>query len=667
MTAQLGATLIAEFGLDATGPNDPTFTWTAVGEIRTDDGVTINRGRTADSPTITPGTASFVLGNIDRRLDAGGTLAQITTGTPVRIRLAELNTYGAHYGIARFGVARYGIGGGAPATVFRGVVDGRPTERRNGVDRVVLIDALDALGLAAQAEGTPSAWDATIAALATPPDMWWRLGASEWIDRQGDRLARHTSGTIEAEPLVDGGDRAFQSSDLTEGYGVIDAGQMIDHDTDTEAFAVSMWVRLAAEAATDRSIILVQQLDDDGNRQFELGVDPALRLAYIVLGNTAGCTVWHSDAIAGLVDLLDGRAHHVMVDGGFDIDVNGDTVSELARLVVDGREIKMLDADTLPTPTATSARLHLAGGRGLGTNAAPVPGAVDHVMIWNDHPFVNTLVTTAQAFTTAGRQAWAGDTLDTRLERILDAAALGTLAGTFDASTIEAAGPYRTGSVLTLCQAIEDTEQGRVWVDRNGMVRFTRRSWAWTKTTATEVQAWFSTRAADVGDMEPGDALPIAADSLIINDDPRTITNVADVTSEGGRTQTVENAASITTYGRRNPASLTGLLHRSDRESLSIAQWLTLSRGTPQTRIVALSFNLLKDPRLVDAAMALDEGHLVKVTDDTGDLFGHVVGFVHDITADGWTATLQLDATRTGYSFFRCDESTTDGPDGLAF
>lgn len=665
MTGALGVDLSVEFGMDATGPDDETFTWTRRGDVRVDQGVQLTRGRTADSPSIAGGSAALTLDNIDGDYSAGGPGAAIRTGTPVRVQATTPGgTTGAHFGLARFGLARFGVGGGAgtTATIWRGVVDGRAGVHADTVDHTVKIDALDALGLAAQADGPRSVWEATIPTLSRQPDAWWRLGATEWIDRIAGRVARHTAGTIQAQAVIDGDDAPFQSTDLGEGFGVIDDIGFMELAVDNQPILVSMWVRLATEA--DRTVFstLLQQLADNGRRQLEIGVDPVTHAFVVVIGKATTCNAWtSSDGVA--VNLFDGRPHHILVDGGYNVVVGGDTITELVRVWVDGRPVPMSIATSKPLPTATTSVLLLAGGNPALSGAQSAVGTVDHLMLWNNHPYVDTAEALANQLTTAGRVAWGGDRLDERLTHILSNSGLTALTGALDESSIVTNIGYQVANVLQLAQIIEDTEQGRVWVDREGKIRFARRIWAWSDPTATTVQAWFSDLATDVA----GDALPMLADSLKIQDDPRAITNIAEVTAQNGHPQSKRDQASITAYGQRNPLSLSGLLHQSDRESLSIAEWLVLSHATPQTRIQALSFMVAKDPRLAALLLAIDIGHLVKVTSRGVDLFGHVVGINDTIDATGWVRTLELDGTRTGYTFFRCDISTSDGPDGVAF
>src|SRR5690606_29028903 len=126
------------------------------------------------------------------------------------------------------------------------------------------------------------------------------------------------------------------------------------------------------------------------------------------------------------------------------------------------------------------------------------------------------------------------------------------LLGDLDVSGIITRHGYRQGNPLELLQKIEDTEQGRVWVDRHGLLRFSSRETLWREDVATFPQAVFS----DDPDELAAGALPMVADLLKMAKDPRHTTNVAQVTSEHGRMQTVEDRDSIAVRGRLNPVHL---------------------------------------------------------------------------------------------------------------
>jgi hypothetical protein len=223
---------------------------------------------------------------------------------------------------------------------------------------------------------------------------------------------------------------------------------------------------------------------------------------------------------------------------------------------------------------------------------------------------------------------------------------------------------YTSDASLDLLQRVEDTEQGRVWIDRLGEIRFSKRSWAWDDTVSNTVQYTFSDDPAQIasGDFQ------ILAEGFILGRDPREVTNVAKVNSTFGRQQVVQDDASIVKRGIRNPYTLTGLLHPSDRQSLSIAEWIILSRSEPQTKLSELTVSISRNSTLYASfAQTVEEGYLVEVNRKGVQYFCHVTGIKHQVTEAGWLVTLSLDSSRTGYSFFKWGTSTWGGAAGWAF
>lgn len=225
------------------------------------------------------------------------------------------------------------------------------------------------------------------------------------------------------------------------------------------------------------------------------------------------------------------------------------------------------------------------------------------------------------------------------------------LVGTVDPSQIVTQQGYRrAGSVLELLQRMEDTEQGRIWVDNAGQFRFSGRSWPTSDSRSNTVQATFGDTGTD---------LPYAAALSRIVDDDRQIINVAQVTREYGTQQIAENAASIAAYGRRQPVTLSNLLYGNDRQSKAVADWLVATHGEPQARVEVLTFHPAKSPAsLVPLAAQLEPGWLIRVNRYGLTFDAHVVDVGHRI-GETWEVSLNLDASRaTDLTGFTWDDGT---------
>jgi hypothetical protein len=298
----------------------------------------------------------------------------------------------------------------------------------------------------------------------------------------------------------------------------------------------------------------------------------------------------------------------------------------------------------------------------------PYSGYIDPVVILRDYAS-SELDELAAGAHDAATQAWAGQRLDERLEAILDGLGLGAHLGDLDVSGIVTQQGYRQAGGIELLQVIEETEQGRVWVDTAGRLRFSARPWAWADTASRTVQVVFSD---DPDLLDAGTAEEMLEAGTTIVDDPLGICNVAAVTSANGREQVAENAESIARHGRRNAVQLDGLLHPTDRQSRAIAEWIVLSQGAAELAARSVSFRVEDHPEtLAPFAAAVAPGHLVRIRklelEELLDLEAHVIAVRHEFAFTGWTVTLTLDSTRAGWDFFTWGASPWGGSAGWAF
>jgi hypothetical protein len=610
-------------------------------------GVVATTGRDSGRSGISSGTLTLTLENADGRFNprnaSGPYFGQLDNGTLVRIR----TTYAS--------VTR---------TRWLGFIDSGWPQTITARYPTVTVTAHNVLGLLAQGDAPRSAWDAFLASWSPAPYCILRPGPDEWIDSVSGAAIPHTGRLteLEGDPLVDGGDAPWGQDDPV-GYGNTTASAF-GFNTGSDSLTALVRFRLPSARA----------LDEDGNPA-DVTVAHTLANGYepfTIIVKRDSVAVYADTAASGLrfaltmdvVALFDDRPHTMLVhvpQGSGDV-----------RLWIDGRELGM----TLST-TPGAITILLDGfriGKRSVTNASsseaasvPYQGVIDPLVMWLNHP-TGTLPTLATSSHEAATKAWTELRLDQRVTNLVTAMGLSSRLGTLDTSGIVTQQGYRQAAPLELLQRIEDTEAGRIWVDREGALRFSKRSWAWDDTVSDTVQLTFSDDPALIA----GGSQEMLEAGTVIADDPLNIVNVASVNSTFGREQTVENATSVARYGRRGSVSFSNLLHSSDRQSRALAEWLTLSQGTPQVQARQVSFRVEDNPTvLAPFAAQVEEGWLVRIrkttTAETLDLYAHVIGIEHQWSWTGWTVTLTLDATRTGFTFFRWGTSTWGGSAGWAF
>lgn len=671
-------------------PEDWTDVTAYVETGPTGPAITARTGRDSARAGITPGDLAFTLVNLDGRFNprntAGPYYGLLDNGTHVRVRVTV---------------------DGTTTTRWQGFVNSGWPQTITSRYPVVAITAHDIFGLAAQGEAPATAFDATVAGLVAQPDQWWRPGVDGWVDRVGGLTGQHTSQLVEFDALVDGDERTFGQTE-PDGHGVVaHPSALLDPDS-ADTIVLAAWVQLPDEDAT------ALMLSDLGGTAFPIifqsrvsppGVDAASLTVSVATSGVSvavSCPSWRTEGAGfqtvalspegGLAPLGLGftpnSRHHIQVavtrpsTSGWmctpDLEplLDGVGGTPLAtggriRIWVNGVEVSGYGAAQRPSwvGTATAAPLKIGGSSDFyAVSTAPrYVGVIDHLLVWHAHPGSSTdLDAQALALTRAGVLAWAGDRLDERLARIVGGTGLAAHLGTLDPSGIVTRQGYRRGGSLELLQTIEQTEQGRVWANRNGDLRFSRRGWSWDDAVSSTVQLTFSDDPALIA----AGAEEMLEGGTVIADDPFDIVNVASVNSSNGRQQTVEDATSIARVGRRNAVQLSGLLHPSDRQSLAIAEWLVTSQSTPQIKARRVAFRVEDNPdTLAPLAAAIEEGWLVRIRKpgDGLDLYAHVVGVECEWGHTGWTVALTLDATRAGYSFFEWGTSTWGGSAGWAY
>ena len=620
-------------------------------------------GRTNSLGAITPGTAKFRLVNTDRRFDpryaAGPYYGNLVNGVPVRIVAGYDPGGDSTYGITTFGSVFYDSAVTAEVR-WTGVLDSGWPQDLTAFDPVIDVECVDTLGLMHRTPAPETAYAVELAGSAYAPDAHWKLGADGWIDALTGARARHTSGLVSAEPLIDGGDSSFQSDNLI-GNGIVEVGP---HAT-TTPFAVAFAVRLTEQPTG--WVWLYNQVADNGVQQLAVGVHPTEGL-HVVMSRTGSSPEKLTYEYGG-VFLGVGAAHHIAVV----FPVGSDPAANFVRVWVDGALM-----------TQTTGDAAFSGGASTTTKVTTLSGNVDSVAVWSSSisslSFVPLMAWAGAFFPTLGtaaRRGWANQRLDQRLANIARGQNLPiAYAATFDTSGTVTQQAYRKSEPLQLLKTIEDTEQGRISADRNGLLQFAGRGWAWNAVKSTTLQATFSD---DPTTLSAGTACEMESDGTVITDRADEIVNVASVNSTYGRQQTARDQSSIDLYGER-PLTLTGLLHDSDRKSLSIAEWYVYSRATPTPRVEQLTFDVASNYAVLGPlAQTIEEGWLIKVHKEARldcdgsaigsdvEVVGHVTSVKNRWTRTRWLVTLTIDSTRAGKTWFTWGTSTWGGSSGWAY
>lgn len=668
-TGATGSTVTVELGFGSK-PGATSPTWTDVSSYVDLSGstVTISPGRTGDSAQLAPRTLKLTLDNRDGRFDprdtSGPHYGNLVPRVPIRVRVND---------------------GTTTRTVFRGFVDGGWPQVLAGRDRVVDLECLDAAGYAAQAQLPATAWEVAVGDVDEGlPDVWLQATPapdSGYVDRISGLPVAIDAQAFEVDPLIRGEDKAY-APEYREG-----AARFADltvspfpTSTGTETALIGMWFRMARNAGDTGTVVLLEQRDASDRIVFAIELDPNLIRVKYASGRSIG-RYYETDPILDRSppELCNGRTVFLAVFATLDSDTNpvfGADYTQNTRVWFDGAWSlgdRWILGNYLPTYNVTTPTRFSIGCDTDGAKRAL--GPIDELVIWRNPTAslaagLGKFVPPPQASTDAvaalhraGRQARRGDTLAARFSYILGAIGWDHV-GTVDTSGLVIPDHYvGDGTALDELRLLEASEAGRVWVDREGRFRYSRRSWAWADTVSTTVQVRFSD---DPTDLAAG-AIDYLPDGTTIVDDDRRLVNVSDVSRIGGRTQTATAAASVATYGRR-ASSTTGLRLQADTQARSLAEWNVYTDAEPRPRVDRLRFSAsVNRSTTVPIASQIEPGWLVEVVHAGTTYSAHVVDVGHEIDVETWTVELVLDGSRAGRTWFTWGTSTWGGSAGWAF
>ena len=244
----------------------------------------------------------------------------------------------------------------------------------------------------------------------------------------------------------------------------------------------------------------------------------------------------------------------------------------------------------------------------------------------------------------------AGEDSGTRIGRILDSVSwqstdrdVATGDTTLQATTLE-------GVALDELQLVAESELGELFMDGGGRVVFRNRHAVLTDSRSNTSQATFG----------PGN-LPYQDVTLAYDD--TTLVNLAQVTREGGTTQSASDATSIAAY-LTHTATEDGLLIQDDAESLSLAQFLVFIGKDPELRFTQMVVKPQRDPsNLWPQVLGRQIGDRITVELDPpggGDTISRDVfirGVEHASSPGEWTTTWTLQSA-TKYAGFVLNNAT---------
>lgn len=538
----------------------------------------IGRGRQSEFDTTSAGTMSLTLDNRDGTFDP-----EVNSDARPNKRI------------------RVTVGTGADRQyLFDGWIDSLPQGYRGPTDAVVELTATDGFKLLSRFELDPI-YAGVVE--ADGPYAWWRLAddlptATVATDSSGN--GRH--GTWKGTP-------SSTQSLLTDGPGgvsldgsSVDAGSGGDHiSADGMVCTALQGGTVAAAPVTVEAWVRTGKFGT--NLSFICGqthvVGPTFTADFVLGMNNSTGVPFFAAQVGGINAQATGST--VIRDTGVHHLVGTVDSSRVARLYVDG----VLEATTSAMGATTSidssgafrvGKPPVAADPGAGSAYKPFKGDICEVAIY---PRALSGAEILEHYT-AGAAPWANDTTGARVARILNLVGWPSGERSLDigASSVGAARGIAGSSALDHLLRVEQTEQGRFFIDGRGHAVFRGRNYE----TALTLEATF-----DDGEN----------DGLTFDFSDDNLCNDCTVTRDGGTPQRAQDAASIATFWRHS-VDISGVLFATDNEAKSMAEWRVANFSQPVMRPAGLRFKPFIDlPEFYPRVLARELGDRISVTKET--------------------------------------------------
>jgi hypothetical protein len=636
-----------EIGFATTGGNNKVplgglltdIVWTDVTDYVRE--VSTQRGRNNELDEFSTGTCQITLSNGDRRFDpeysAGPYFGELTPGRPVRIR------------------GRYAAG--STLDLFFGFIDDWQQDYDYSFDSTATVSASDAFKVLNQLTlDSYFNYDT----LQANPTFWIKLDEQagtnlaldsskngfnfRWVD-----LAGNPSVSQSASPLL---------PDSNENVGKFDGTNGLILETQSNSIGAG------SPTNADQTVELVFSTDTLANGDYGifriggaermmavgLNVTDGVGTVRVLKGSIGGfftMGLWTSTVIVN-----DGLPHHVILP------LRGTSYPEQRLPTVDGVAMTndpgptIIDLDLQANPPRRRPTSDIAlplTGLSASNFSSPFTGSIGPIVF---HPITFTNAQIQERYQIVSGQYLAGQTSSDRVGTILDMASWMSDArdiGTGN-STVQA---IRTNgkTVLAALKECEAAEQGRLFIDPSGEVKFIPRQ-------AINTTTIYNTSQRTYGDA--GSELPYTNIEFAFND--RLIANRVTVSKENGSSFTANDTASQGEYFIR-AQTLSDLIVESERFPGDLATAQVATYKQPELRVESLQVNPRSKPASLYPAILLDDvGVRVTVIRRPQSIGSAITkslileGVGHSITTDNWVTTYSFSPVPPDY--FVLDSAT---------
>ena len=555
------------------------------------------RGRQSALDSYQAGTCSVVLANGDRTYDP------TYAASPLNGHILPMKR-----------IKLLGVYDGVSYPLFYGYAD-RWTQNREGPRwGTTTLEATDGFKLLSRARLPQSAYYVEV--WNDLPTHWYRFGETSGTVAFDIGAVRGVDGTYvggpelgDEGPIINDPDTAV-SFDGVDDYVKLYPTVLVAGTT----YTIEMWLKISDRSGVTGYFTFFAQ----SNATVPTPPEPWGAVTGNDLGDP-GKIVWDARTSTSRVD--DDAWHHVALVSS----------AGTQTLYVDG-----VAEDSGAGSTAGSGANGTFVGHPALTTAGAIsrkfwPGSIDEVAIWTATAVAGSRIA---AHNEAGRTPWDGDLTGARLERVLDAVDWPDDLRDIDNGQTTLQSAELDMSALEHAQKVEQTENGNLYVQADGILRFEDRN-------SDVNQAPVATFSDDAG----GD-LPITFSNPEISDEQ--IRNDVTVSRLQGTAQNVRDATSIAAY-QVSSYVRDGLYHDDDEHSRYLAQFILDAYKTPVERVSSMAVNPYRDPdNLFPVILGMELTDRITLNETPQNVTPEVSrtlvveGISHTFAAKSWGASFNL-------------------------
>ena len=579
--------------------------------------VQIKRGRSSELDDFTTGNCQIILSNEDRTFDpentAGAYYGELTPGRPIRVQATAP--------------------GGSAQTIFQGYVDQWDQQYTNPSDAVAVVTASDAFKVL-NLINLPSYWEYQVR--EDGPTAWFRFDDGDAPTQPFETISGRSVGSWKttAGAATTGASTGSLVANDSSVSAVLDGTDFIEIPigflpytfVDYLAKTVECWI--STSTTTDGKYGIFYKPANEFTLALGMVVTGGVGVIQGQIGSGGGVNLSYVETSA--VTVNDGKPHHLVLRWDFNTSSH--------QLWVDG-----VLATTTTTFTNTSQdELNIVVGKPYTSSATAAynmtsyfVGTLDELTLYSTVALSSTQIANHYAI---GKGTYlTGNTTTQRLDSLLAMADWMSDGETFSTATSTVQGiDTQNDTLLSALKECETADQGRLFCDRSGLVKFISHN-------EMAVNSTFNTSQRTFGD-GPGE-LPYLDLEFTYND--QLIYNRTIVARREGATAVVNDTTSQGQYFIRTD-SLSGLINNTDEAMDDIARVRLATYKQPQLRIEQMRFSPRRLTSMYAATITDDIGTRITVKrrpQGVGSVISKeliVEGITHDIGISSWVTTYNL-------------------------